>query len=147
MSLIQFRPKHNDVVPSLWNEDMFLTPFFPASALKRNQEEWYPALDVSEDENRYRIEADVPGLRKEDVQLSFNEGVLTIEGERKQESQQKEKNYYRMERSYGKFLRSINIGTAVDANSIKANYKDGVLYIEVPKSEKAKPKSIDIHVG
>ena len=147
MSLIKFRPKTQDVFPSIFNEEMLFSPLFPASAFNRTGENWFPRIDVSEEPQHYSIEADLPGIRKEDVQLSFNDGILTIEGERKVESETKDKNYHCVERSYGKFVRSINIGTSVDASGIKANYKDGVLKVIVPKSERAKPKTSDIQAG
>jgi HSP20 family protein len=149
MSLIHYRPKNSpaDSIQELLSDDFFYAPFFPASVYNKRNENWFPALDVSEDANQYTIEADVPGLKKEDVRLSFDNGVLTIEGERKSETEKKDKNYHRVERTYGKFVRSLNLGTGVDANAIRAHYKEGVLNITVPKSEKAKPKAIDIHVG
>lgn len=147
MSLIQFRPKNQDSVREILNDDFFFSPFYPASVFSRGVENFVPALDVAEENNQYIIKADVPGFNKEDVHLSFDNGVLTIEGERKNDVEHKDKKYHRVERSYGKFVRSINLGTGVDAQAIKANYKDGVLTVTVPKSEKAKPKTIDISVG
>ena len=134
MSLIQYRCGSSDPVRELFGEGSSFAPFFAA-------------LDVTEEAGQYTVKADVPGLKKEDVHLSFDNGILTIEGERKSETEQKDKNYHRIERSYGKFARGLNLGFGVDADAIKADYKDGVLTITVPKSEKAKPKSIDISVG
>ncbi len=138
MSLVPYRSKHS--VSDRFTGDDFFAPFFAA-------ENVFPALDVSEDINQYAIEIDVPGVKKEDVKVTFDNGILTIQGERKSETESKDKSYHRMERSYGKFVRSINLGRDVDTGHIKANYKEGVLAISVPKSERAKPKSIDIQVA
>ncbi len=106
---------------------------------------WAPAVDVSENENEILVKADLPGLRKEDITVSLNDGVLTIKGERKYEDEKKEKNYHRIERAYGVFERSFNVGNSVDAAKIKANYKDGVLDLVLPKTESAQPKQITIN--
>lgn len=104
------------------------------------------ALDVVEEKDQYVLKADLPGINKEDVKVSVENGILTIEGERKTEAEDKDKQVHRVERSYGRFLRSVNIGTNVDVSKIHASYKDGVLQLNVPKTEAAKPKSVDIHV-
>ena len=146
MSLIPFRTKQADPVREFFNDELFFAPFVSASAVNRAQN-WFPALDVAEESQQYTVKADLPGLSKEDVHVSFDNGVLTIEGERKAEEEKSDKNYHRVERTYGKFVRSINVGTAVDPQGIKANYKDGVLNLILPKSERAKAKTIDINVG
>ncbi len=148
MSLIQYRKHQIDPLREILNDEFF-SPFFPlvGRSLVRNASQWFPALDVLEEKESYTIKADLPGIKKEDVRVSFENGLLTIEGERKEETEQKDKNYHRLERTYGHFVRSFNLGTGVDASKIQANYKDGVLEIVVAKSEKAKPKAIDIQVG
>ena len=104
------------------------------------------ALDVVEEKDQYVIKADLPGINKEDIKVSVENGILTIEGERKSETEDKDKQVHRVERSYGRFLRSLNLGNNVDSSKIHASYKDGVLQLNVPKFEIAKPKSIDIQV-
>ena len=104
------------------------------------------ALDVIEEKEQYVLKADLPGLNKEDIKVSLENGILTIEGERKTETEDKDKQFHRVERSYGRFVRSLNVGTNVDSSKIRASYKDGVLQLNVPKVEVAKPKSIDINV-
>ena len=148
MSLIQFRPKQADPFREVLSDEFF-NNFFPLmdKTLARGASQWFPALDVSEEKDHYTIKADLPGLKKEDVRVSFEDGLLTIEGERKNEIEEKDKNYHRIERSYGRFVRTLNLGTGVDVSKVDANYKDGVLEIKVAKSEKSKPKSIDIKVG
>jgi HSP20 family protein len=106
---------------------------------------WAPSVDVAESEKQYEIVAEVPGLKKEDIKISFENGLLTLSGERKQETGEKERNYHRIERSYGKFERSFRLPEEVDSEAIKANYKNGVLKLEIPKTEKALPKQIAIN--
>jgi HSP20 family protein len=147
MALVPYRNNRQvDPLREVFNDQVFES-FFPLLERTLSSGQWFPALDVSEDKDAFMIKADLPGLKKEDVRLSFDNGVLTIEGERRSEHEQKDKNFHRMERSYGKFVRSLNLGTGVDANAIKADYKDGVLHISVPKSEQVKPKAISINVG
>jgi HSP20 family protein len=145
MSLIQYRNGNNANTINPWRDllkDDFFSPFFPVTS-----SQFIPALDVAEDKDNFTIKVDLPGIRKDDVHLSFEDGILSIEGERKEENEQKDKNYHRVERTYGRFIRSFNLGTGVDASKIQANYKDGVLQVVVPKLERAKPKAIDIKVG
>jgi HSP20 family protein len=109
-------------------------------------ERWDVALDVVEEKEQYVLKADLPGINKEDIKVSLENGILTIEGERKSEAEDKDKQVHRIERSYGRFVRSLNLGTRIDDSKIRASYKDGVLQLNVPKAEAAKPKSIDVHV-
>ncbi len=134
MSLIHYCKTQPDAFSEAFNDSFFLGSLFPA-------------LDVAEDKDKYTITADLPGLTKEHIKVDFEDGILTISGERKYDSEQKEKNYHRLERSYGRFSRSLNLGHGVDANGIKATYKDGVLEVLVPKQEKAKVRPIDIQVS
>ncbi len=105
-----------------------------------------PVMDVEETENDYRISAELPGLKKEDVKITFQNNTLTISGEKKAEKEKKEDSYHRMERTYGKFSRSVHIPGQVMADKIDAEFKDGVLNISLPKSEEAKPKQIEVKV-
>jgi len=106
-----------------------------------------PAVDVKESDNEYRIRADLPGVKKEDLDISLQDGVLTINAEAKQEKkEEKEGRVIRQERRYGKFVRSMRLGDTVDADKIKAEYKDGVLDLVLPKTEKVKAKKIDVQV-
>ncbi len=124
------------------NQGLFFTPF-----LTNRLAAWAPALDVSEDKDQYTIKVDLPGIKKEDVKVSFEDSVLTIEGERKEEAEQKDTNYHRVEREYGSFIRALKLGTTADASGITANYKDGVLDITVRKLAKAKATSVDINIS
>jgi len=108
---------------------------------------WSPALDVFDDKDNLVVKAELPGLKKEEINLSLHDGVLTISGERKLESERKEGESFRSERYFGKFQRSVTLPTAVDSTKVNATYKDGVLTVELPKAEEAKPKQIAVSVS
>jgi len=110
----------------------------------REEVEWLPALDVSETKDEIVIKAEVPGMEAKDIDISLSGEVLTIKGEKKQEKEQKDENYHMTERSYGAFSRSVRLPQEVQGDKIAAKYKDGVLKITLPKSEKAKAKEIKI---
>ena len=107
---------------------------------------WNPSVDVSEDKDSVIIRAEMPGMTKEDVKISIQDNVLTLKGEKKQEKEEKEKNYHRVERSYGSFCRSFQLPTSVKNDKVKASYKDGVLCVTLPKTEEVKPKEIPINI-
>jgi HSP20 family protein len=109
--------------------------------------DWMPTVDISETEGEYLIKAELPEVRKEDVKVIVENGVLTLQGERRQEKEEKGKRFHRVERSYGSFVRSFTLPESVDESSVKAEYKDGVLNLHLPKSEKVKPKAIDVKVA
>ncbi len=108
--------------------------------------DWIPTVDISETDNEYLIKAELPEVKKEDVKVSVEDGVLTIQGERRQEKEEKGRKFHRVERSYGSFVRSFTLPESVDENGVKAEYKDGVLNLHLLKSEKVKPKAIDVKV-
>jgi HSP20 family protein len=105
---------------------------------------WAPPVDIFERQDHLVIRAEVPGVQKEDMDVRIENGVLTLHGERKQETDVKEENSHRLERVFGAFTRSFSLPTTVDAAKVTATYKDGVLEVTVPKAETAKPKSIEI---
>ncbi|HOK22457.1 MAG TPA: Hsp20/alpha crystallin family protein [Candidatus Hydrothermia bacterium] len=107
---------------------------------------WVPPIDVEETDNEYIIKAELPGVKKNDVKISATEDTLTISGERKIEREEKGKTYHKIEMNYGQFERSIKFPTEVIADKAKATYKDGILTVSIPKSEKAKPKELEIQV-
>ena len=109
--------------------------------------DWMPTVDISETEGEYLIKAELPDVRKEDVKVTVENGVLTLQGERRQEKEEKGKRFHRVERSYGSFVRSFTLPESVDESFVKAEYKDGVLNLHLPKSEKVKPKAIDVKVA
>ena len=107
---------------------------------------WAPALDVYQDKDQFTVVAELPGFKKEDIDLSLHNGVLTISGERKLEEKKGEEGY-RNERFFGRFQRSVTLPASVDGNDVKATYQDGVLKVVLPKAEEAKPKQIEVSVG
>ena len=108
--------------------------------------DWAPSVDVAETDEEIVVTAELPGVKQEEVDISIADSVLTLKGEKKEEKEVKEKNYHRIERSYGSFQRSISLPTGVEASKAKATYKDGILRVTVPKVEEAKPKQIKIDV-
>lgn len=109
--------------------------------------EWSPVVDITEDDKEYLIKAELPEMKKEDIKINVQDDVLSISGERKYEQDEKGKKYHRIERAYGSFLRSSTLPQDADGSKVTATYKDGVLAIHLPKSEKAKPKAIEVKVG
>jgi HSP20 family protein len=107
---------------------------------------WMPLTDILEDDNRYYLNIDLPGIKKEDVKINYTNGQLSISGERKMESEEKNTKYHRAERSYGKYYRSFTLPQKIKENEIDAEFKDGQLKISIPKSEEAKPKQLEIKV-
>ncbi len=105
---------------------------------------WQPALDVKETDKEFIVRMDVPGLNKKDIHISVDNNVLTIRGERKREEEEKDANYYCSERFYGSFQRSFTLPTEIDQDNIKAEYKNGVLTITLPKTEEAKARVVEI---
>ncbi len=106
-----------------------------------------PTLDIAEDENSYKVTVELPGVDPKDVDISYDNGVLTLQGEKKEETEKKEKNYHRVERRYGSFSRSVRFPAQVEPDKVKANYKNGLLHIELPKSEVHKPKKIAVKMA
>jgi HSP20 family protein len=107
---------------------------------------WMPAVDVAEEDNEYVVKIELPGVNKDDVKITLESNILTIRGEKKAEKETKERNYHRMERSYGSFQRSFTLPTTVKNDKIDAEYRDGILSITLPKAEEAKPKHIEVKV-
>jgi HSP20 family protein len=107
---------------------------------------WSPSLDVFDEKDHFVVNVELPGLKKEEISLSFQEGALSISGERKQATDKQEGETFRSERYFGKFHRSVTLPAAVDSSKIAASYKDGILFVTLPKSEAAKPKQIAVNV-
>jgi len=108
---------------------------------------WTPALDVYEDKDTLTVKAELPGMKKEDIDISLHDGCLSISGERKSEEKFEKADVYRAERFVGRFQRALTLPSPVAVDKIKAQYKDGVLTITLPKTEEAKPKQIDVNVN
>ncbi|BAU23945.1 heat shock protein Hsp20 [Caldimicrobium thiodismutans] len=126
----------------LWQE------FFGKSYLPERWEviEWAPAVDVSETDDEVIVKADLPGVKPEEIEINLVDNVLTIKGEKKREAEEKKENYYRVERYYGSFMRAIQLPSEVDVEKVKAQYKDGVLKVTLPKKPEAKKKLIKVEV-
>jgi HSP20 family protein len=106
---------------------------------------WYPSVDMFEKDDKVVIKAELPGLEKKDLNLEIKDGVLTLKGERKYDHEVKEENFYRREMCYGKFMRSFTLPAEVEADKITAEFQNGLLTVEVPKSEARKPKQIKVN--
>lgn len=117
----------------------FSAPEFAAAA-------WSPAVDIAEQDNEFIVKMELPGLTKDDVKITMDANILTVRGEKKAEKETKDKNYHRVERSFGSFERSFALPTTVKVDKIEAVCKDGVLTITAPKTEGAKPKQIEVKV-
>jgi HSP20 family protein len=109
-------------------------------------EGWFPAVDVYEDKDSLMVKAELPGLKKEDIEISLHDGYLNLSGERKHEEKREGAQLYRSERWVGRFQRSISLPCGVEADKITATYNEGVLTVSLPKAEEAKPKHIPISV-
>ncbi len=128
----------------------FSDDMFGLSPMKRTQQEIsaaFPKMDVSETDKEFKVSAELPGMDEKDIDVSVSNEVLTIKEEKKAEKEDKKPNYYRMERSYGSFQRSIPLPSEVEKDKIKANFKKGVLNIVLPKSEKAVKESKKIEIS
>lgn len=127
----------------------FFEPFFGRfefvdDALKSGT--WTPPVDLAEDAEKIVVRIEVPGIDEKELKVSFEDGLLTVSGERHFE-QKEDRNYHRIERTYGSFVRTFNLPRSVDGNAISANYTNGVLELEIPKREDAKPRQIQINVA
>ena len=105
---------------------------------------WFPAIDLREEEKRFVIEADLPGVKKDDIQIEVENNVLTLRGERKFEHESKKENFHRIERAYGKFMRSFTLPSRIDASQITASQNGGILEIVIPKAKESLPQKIEI---
>lgn len=152
MSLIRWNPTREF---SAWPSEMLsiqremnrlFDSFFRNDDAPAGLSMWTPAVDIVERDSEYEVRMELPGVRKDDVRITIDNSVLTIRGEKKQESAEEEKGYRRVERSYGSFLRSFTLPTTVRAEKIEAVVTDGVLTVRLPKAEEARPKEIEVNV-
>ena len=133
-----YAPHFEDFVERFFN-DGFWSP-------ERAETAWAPHVEVRETEKDVYIDAELPGIDKSDVKVEVRDNTLTLSGERKQEAETSEGNYYRSERHYGSFSRSFNLGEEIDTAKIEAAYNNGVLTLTLPKTEKALPKEIAVEI-
>lgn len=108
--------------------------------------DWTPSVDISETDTAYVIKGEIPGVNKEDVRINIEAGMITIRGERKQEKEEKDKKFHRIERSYGSFMRSFRLPDNVDETAVRAEFKDGMINVTLPKSAKSKARSINVSI-
>jgi HSP20 family protein len=119
---------------------LFNTLFDRGQATQR----WVPAMDLVEHDDHFLLRADLPGLSDDDVSIELNDGSLTVAGERKAEHEQRERGFYRLERQFGKFSRTLTLPDGIDGEQIKAAFTNGVLEVRIPKPEQRKPRRIQI---
>jgi HSP20 family protein len=108
---------------------------------------WMPAMDLVENEGEFVLRADLPGLTEDDIKIEFEDGTLTVSGERKSEQQSNREGYHRVERAFGSFSRSLTLPKGIDADAVSASFENGVLEVKIPKPELSKPRRIEIGAG
>jgi HSP20 family protein len=148
MALIRWEPVRE--LNTIQNEmNRLFNTFFdsPPSAGGTAQRRWIPAMDLVETEGDFILRADLPGLSDEDVHVQLEDNVLTVSGERKAEHEERKEGYYRVERAFGKFSRSLTLPEGVDAEAVAANFNNGVLEVRIPKPEERKPRKVAISVA
>jgi HSP20 family protein len=141
--ILNLIPRTNTFVP----RGVFFDRFggdFDLPSLFEEGKSWVPAFDISETDKEYVVTAEIPGINVKDLDVTLSDGILTVKGEKKQEKEDKGENYHRVERSYGSFERSFRIPEKVEAETVDAAYKDGVLKLTLKKAETIKPKKIEI---
>lgn len=124
--------------------DSLFDAFFGAGRAFASVADWTPSLDVKESKDEVTVHADLPGLKKDEILIDVENGVLSISGERQSEESKEGDGWHRVERSYGSFRRSVALPKGVDESKVKAEYKDGVLKVSLPKTEAARPRTIRI---
>ncbi|MBI2485698.1 MAG: Hsp20/alpha crystallin family protein [Deltaproteobacteria bacterium] len=127
--------------------DQTVRTLYPETEEELERGAWSPAVDIHENNDSFVVKADLPAVNKDDIQIDLKDNTLTLKGEKKFENKVSKDNYIRVERSYGTFVRSFTLPQNVDAEKIKATYKDGVLELTLPKKEEAKPKQIKVEVS
>jgi len=146
MTLVRWSPMGMDRMQHRWNR-LFDEVFNGSFEDEDVQQVWRPRVDVLENESEVRVLVDLPGIRKEDVSVTLENGVLSISGERSLEEKKEEDNVHFSERVYGRFSRSFTVRETIAQDKIQATFKDGVLSLVLPKAEQAKPKKIEINAA
>ena len=147
MNLVRWNPLGEMTAMQNRINRMFNGPYWLTGRMDDDTDmgQWNPAVDLYEKDDHFVIKAELPGVDKKDIAIDLKDRVLTLSGERSYENEVKQENYYRRERSYGKFQRAFTLPAHVDSDKIKAEFNDGLLQIEVPKPEEQKPKKVTIH--
>jgi len=155
MSLVPWRKKEQSIDPfremeSIQNEMNKLFDFslsrWPDREFGLLEGAWSPAIDVYDSKDNLLVKADMPGMKKDEIEVSVHDNILIIKGEKKAEKEDKGKDYLKQERFYGSFNRAITLPVGVDSGKITASYKDGVLELSLPKKEESKPKQIKVDI-
>lgn len=147
MALIRWEPARE--LTTLQTEmNRLFSSFFdtPTTGATNGVRRWVPAMDLVESGDHFVLRADLPGLAEEDVRIEVEDRVLTISGERKDAAEERKDGYYRVERAFGTFARSLTLPEGVDADAITAQFERGVLEIQIPKPEQVKPKRVEIGI-
>lgn len=147
MNLVKFSPFRNAIDFPHGLNTLFDHSFFNPVGTEGESKvsHWNPRVDIFENDEAFVIKAEIPGVDKKDITVDFQRGLLVLKGERNREEETKEENYYRKERFFGKFQRTFKLREDIDPEKIKADFKDGVLKIDIPKPEKQQPKQITVH--
>jgi len=129
-------------------DDLMGNWFRAPAVMRREESARTPAIDVSETESAYVVKAELPGVSRSDLDVTINDGVLTINAERKEEKKdEKDGRVIRQERYYGKFVRSLRLGSDIDETKIEARYEDGILHLSLPKTAEVKPRKVDVKIA
>ena len=152
MNIIKWQRPHLANLPNIGRlsdlrdeiDRLFESPLTELTRTSQLLSGWTPPLDVYEDKDHFTVKAELPGMKKEDIEVSFHDGSLSISGERKTETKHEDAEVYRSERFFGRFQRTVSLPATVAADKVKATYKDGVLTITLPKAEEVRPKTITV---
>jgi len=147
MELIPWRPLREIIPINGEMEDLFDRFFGNITSMEPAKKGWVPTVDIAETNDAIVVNAEIPGIEPENIGISLSGDILTIEGEKKQKNEEKEEKYYRMERNYGNFSRSVRIPVEIQSEKINAKYKNGTLKITLPKKEEAKPREIKVEAA
>lgn len=142
MALVRYNRPNSDVFSKTFND--IVDEFFNGETSNYRSDNYKPSVDVSESEKQFEVAVELPGMKKEDINIDLEKGRLTISGERRLENEEEGKNYHRVETRYGKFSRSFFLPDSIDEESIAAKYQDGILNITIDKSEDKVKKQIEI---
>jgi HSP20 family protein len=126
---------------------LFESPWTELARASQLLSGWTPALDIHEDKDNFIVRAELPGMKREHIDVSLHDGALSVSGERKLEQKYEKADVYRTERFFGKFQRTVTLPAPVAADKVKAQYQDGILTVTLPKTEEAKPKQIEVNVN
>ena len=151
MNLIRYEPTAFPLFREMEDLSEQLNRFFGARTNGEKESltatDWMPAVDIQETAMEYLIKAELPEVKKEDVKVTVENGILTIQGERKQEKEEKGKKFHRIERSYGTFLRTFTVPMDSEDSKVAADFQDGILRVHLPKTEKPRPKAMEVKVA